>query len=245
MSNLQIKTTQNINLFFRTASIGERMFAYFIDFLILISYVIVVLVLLSYVFSIDVSNLDGDAFSLALLLISLPIMFYSLICEATMEGQTFGKKLLKIKVVKIDGYQASFFDYFVRWVFAIVDIQMAFVPGVISMVVTTHTQRLGDLAAGTAVITEKNKYSITQSILMEVADDYQPYFSRNQVMLFTDNDIRIVKENYELSKRSVNKDLLLKISSKLCAVLQISNPFSSHQTLIETLLKDYNFHTAK
>jgi len=244
MSNLQIKTTQNINLFFRTASLGERMLAYFVDMLILIAYVIVVLTVMSKLLSIDVFNLKGDAFSITLLLITLPMMFYSLICESTLEGQTVGKKLVKIKVVKIDGYQASFFDYFVRWVFAIVDIQMAFVPGVISMVVTKHTQRLGDLAAGTAVITEKNKYNISHSILMEVADDYQPHFSRNQVMLFSDNDIRIIKENFELSKQSANVDLLLKISSKVCSVLQLPNPFNSHQLLIETLLKDYNFHTS-
>ncbi|MBP6611675.1 MAG: RDD family protein, partial [Paludibacter sp.] len=174
----------------------------------------------------------------------LPTLLYPLVCESTLEGQTIGKKLTKIKVVKIDGYQASFFDYFVRWIFAIVDIQMAFIPGVISMIVTKHTQRLGDLAAGTAVITEKKKYNINQSILMEVAEDYVPHFSRNQVMLFSDNDIRIIKENYELSKRSTNTDLLLKISNKVCSVIQLPNSFNTHQVLIETLLKDYNYHTA-
>jgi uncharacterized RDD family membrane protein YckC len=39
--------------------------------------------------------------------------------ESLMEGQTIGKKLLGIKVVKIDGYQASFFDYLIRWVIEI------------------------------------------------------------------------------------------------------------------------------
>jgi hypothetical protein len=161
-----------------------------------------------------------------------------------MEGQTFGKKLLKIKVVKIDGYQAGFFDYFVRWIFAIVDIQMGFIPGVIAMVSTKHTQRLGDLAAGTAVISEKSKYNISHTILMEITEDYKPYFSRNQMILFSDNDIRIIKENFELTNKSKNAVLLKKIAEKIYDVTKLTDKFESDKKLIETFLKDYNYYTA-
>ena len=240
MSNLHINTTQNINLFFTTATIGERMLAYLIDLVIQIAYfVIVVFILLGDIFK----NPDLSS-SIALLLISLPVMFYSLVCESTMEGQTFGKKLLKIKVVKIDGYQAGFFDYFVRWIFAIVDIQMGFIPGVIAMVSTKHTQRLGDLAAGTAVISEKSKYNISHTILMEIAEDYKPYFNRNQMILFSDNDIRIIKENFELTNKSKNAVLLKKIAEKIYNVTKLTDKFESDKKLIETFLKDYNYYTA-
>ncbi len=240
MSNLHINTTQNINLFFTTATIGERMLAYLVDLVIQIAYfIIVAFILLDNIFN----NIDYST-SIALLLISLPIMFYSLVCESTMEGQTFGKKLLKIKVVKIDGYQAGFFDYFVRWIFAIVDIQMGFIPGVIAMVSTKHTQRLGDLAAGTAVISEKSKYNISHTILMEITEDYKPYFSRNQMILFSDNDIRIIKENFELTNKSKNAVLLKKIAEKIYDVTKLTDKFESDKKLIETFLKDYNYYTA-
>ena len=240
MSNLHINTTQNINLFFTTATIGERMLAYLVDLVIQIAYfIIVAFILLNNIFN----NPDYST-SIALLLISLPIMFYSLVCESTMEGQTFGKKLLKIKVVKIDGYQAGFFDYFVRWIFAIVDIQMGFIPGVIAMVSTKHTQRLGDLAAGTAVISEKSKYNISHTILMEITEDYKPYFSRNQMILFSDNDIRIIKENFELTNKSKNAVLLKKIAEKIYDVTKLTDKFESDKKLIETFLKDYNYYTA-
>lgn len=240
MSNLHINTTQNINLFFTTATIGERMLAYLVDLVIQIAYfIIVAFILLDNIFN----NPDYST-SIALLLIALPIMFYSLVCESTMEGQTFGKKLLKIKVVKIDGYQAGFFDYFVRWIFAIVDIQMGFIPGVIAMVSTKHTQRLGDLAAGTAVISEKSKYNISHTILMEITEDYKPYFSRNQMILFSDNDIRIVKENFELTNKSKNAVLLKKIAEKIYDVTKLTDKFESDKKLIETFLKDYNYYTA-
>lgn len=216
------------------------MLAYLVDLVIQIAYfIIVAFILLDNIF-----NNSNYSTSIALLLIALPIMFYSLVCESTMEGQTFGKKLLKIKVVKIDGYQAGFFDYFVRWIFAIVDIQMGFIPGVIAMVSTKHTQRLGDLAAGTAVISEKSKYNISHTILMEITEDYKPYFSRNQMILFSDNDIRIIKENFELTNKSKNAVLLKKIAEKIYDVTKLTDKFESDKKLIETFLKDYNYYTA-
>ena len=245
MSNLYINTTQNIRLFFTTATIGERMLAYGVDLLIKIAYIVILLLIFTKLLNIDITHKLEEPVMVLYLLLVLPLMFYSLICESTMEGQTFGKKLLKIKVVKIDGYQAGFLDYFIRWIFALVDIQMGFIPGVISMVSTKHTRRIGDLAAGTAVISEKSRYNISHTILLDLAEDYRPHFQRNQVMLFSDNDIRIIKENAAIASREKNMILSSKLSQKIESVMMISNPFSTEKQLIETLLKDYNFYTGK
>jgi len=222
------------------------MLAYGVDLLIKIAYAIVILVLYSYLG--DIKNIidNHDDLSIALIfLFSLPLIFYTLAFETLMEGQTLGKKLLKIKVVKIDGYQAGFIDFLTRWIFSIVDIQIGFVAGLIAMVVTKHTQRLGDLAAGTAVITEKSKYDISHTILMDVDDTYQPHFAQNQVILFSDNDIRIIKENAELAFRSVDYTIMDRLARKIESVMNIRNPFKNDRQLIEALLKDYNYHTGK
>jgi len=246
MSNLYITTTQNVKLFFTPATIGERMLAYGVDLLIKIAYAIVILVLYSYLGNIKNIIDNHDDLSIALIfLFSLPLIFYTLAFETLMEGQTLGKKLLKIKVVKIDGYQAGFIDFLTRWVFSIVDIQIGFVAGLIAMVVTKHTQRLGDLAAGTAVITEKSKYDISHTILMDVDDTYQPHFAQNQVILFSDNDIRIIKENAELAFRRFDYTIMNRLARKIESVMNIRNPFKNDRQLIEALLKDYNYHTGK
>jgi len=222
------------------------MLAYGVDLLIKIAYAIVILVLYSYLGNIKNIIDNHDDISIALIfLFSLPLIFYTLAFETLMEGQTLGKKLLKIKVVKIDGYQAGFIDFLTRWIFSIVDIQIGFVAGLIAMVVTKHTQRLGDLAAGTAVITEKSKYDISHTILMDVDDTYQPHFAQNQVILFSDNDIRIIKENAELAFRRFDYTIMNRLARKIESVMNIRNPFKNDRQLIEALLKDYNYHTGK
>ena len=117
MSELQINTTQNVKINFTAAGVGERLLAFIIDGAIKIGYLIV----LSYGFG---AFEDMDQWSQIGLntLLSLPVVFYTLVLESILEGQTLGKKALKIKVVKIDGYQASLSDYVVRWFFRIVDI---------------------------------------------------------------------------------------------------------------------------
>ena len=246
MSNIYINTTQNVKLFFATASVGERLLAYGVDLLIKTAYAIVVYVLFFQLIDITKNINMDDGISIALIcLLLFPLLFYTLVSETFMEGQTFGKKLLKIKVVKIDGYQAGFLDFLIRWIFSIIDIQIGYVPGVISMVSTKHTQRLGDLAAGTAVISEKSKYNISHTILMDVDEKYEPHFSQNQVMLFSDNDIRIIKENFEVALRQSNPQILDRLARKIVSVMGIQSPFKRDRELIEILLKDYNYHTGK
>lgn len=246
MSNLHITTTQNVKLFFTPASVGERILAYGTDLLIKIAYVVVVYILLFQIFNVKDLSVNNKILLIAIVsLLSLPIIFYTLVSETLMEGQTFGKKLVKIKVVKIDGYQAGFFDYLIRWIFYLVDINMGLAPGLVTMVITKHTQRLGDLAAGTAVISEKSKYDISHTILVDVDEEYKPYFAKNQMLLFSDNDIRIITENANIAFRQSNFTLLNRLVQKIESVLNIRNPFKSERQLIEVLQKDYNYYTGK
>jgi len=246
MSNLNITTTQNVKLFFTPATVGERILAYGADLLIKIAYIVVIYFLLFQIINVKELTESNDILLTAIVcLFSLPLIFYTLVSESLMEGQTFGKKFLKIKVVKIDGYQAGFFEFLIRWIFSLVDINMGYAPGLMTMIITRHTQRLGDLAAGTAVITEKSKYNISHTILMDVEDAYEPHFSQNQVLLFSDNDMRIIKENAEIAFRLDKFDLLTHLVQKIESVMNIRNPFKSERELIETLQKDFNFYTGK
>jgi uncharacterized RDD family membrane protein YckC len=68
------------------------------------------------------------------------------------EGQTLGKKLLKIRVIRADGAPAGMREIAIRTILRVVDGLFLYLVGLVVMLVTgERRQRLGDLAAGTVV----------------------------------------------------------------------------------------------
>lgn len=246
MSELSINTTQNVNINFTIASIGHRILAYLLDLLVKAAYVIVVFYVFFYFLGINdmMNGMDNWSRISIIVLFYFPVLFYSLIFESLMEGQTLGKKLLKIKVVKIEGYQASFGDYLIRWVFRIVDINFSMgVVGLISAVVSDKGQRLGDMTAGTSVITLKNNISINHTILEEINTDYIPTYPL--VIRLSDNDARIIKETFNVARSTRDYSVISKLKLKIETVTGIKNQSGNEEDFIKTILKDYNYYTQK
>ena len=203
MSELTINTTQNVKINFQAASVGERILAYFVDLLIKGSYLVVIgyFVFNKMGLGDAISKMDQWSAIAIVVLFLFPYMFYSLVLESILEGQTIGKRLIRIKVVKIDGYQASFPDYLLRWLFRIIDISISSgIIGVVSTIINEKNQRLGDVSAGTAVITLKNKFTINSTILEDIGEAYVPIYPL--VIKLSDNDVRIIKENQRVGRKN-------------------------------------------
>lgn len=243
MTQLSINTTQNVNINFTAASVGERILGFIIDSLIKVAYIIVIFLVIFYYLGVNEMIKDWDDWSKAALsiLFLLPIMFYSLIQESIFEGQTFGKRILKIKVVKIDGYQASFGDYLIRWLFRLIEIDGLWMIGLIMIVVNKKVQRLGDIAAGTAVITLKSKITINSTILQEIDEQYVPVYPT--VIKLSDNDVRIIKDTFETAYRKRDQQIMNKLKVKIEQVAGIKNQSGNDENFIKTILKDYNYYT--
>lgn len=240
MTQLSINTTQNVNINFTAASMGERILGYLIDMLIKIAYMIVIYGVIFYYLGVNEMMKSWDNWSkMAMVIVFyLPVMFYSLIQEGIFEGQTFGKRLIKIKVVKIDGYQAGLGDYIIRWLLRIVDIGIV---GLITLAVNDRVQRLGDISAGTAVITLKNKITINSTILQEIDDNYVPVYST--VIKLSDNDVRIIKDTFEAAYLKGDYDVMNRLKIKIEEVTGVKNQSGNNQDFIRTILKDYNYYT--
>jgi hypothetical protein len=82
--------------------------------------------------------------------------YYSLF-EAFWNGQTPGKRLLKIRVIKDSGRQISLFEALARNLLRVVDwFPTLYLVGVISMLCNKEQKRLGDFVAGTIVVHERS-----------------------------------------------------------------------------------------
>lgn len=245
MVNISINTTQNVNINFEAASVGERLLAYLIDWVIKIAYAIVVYQLLFKAFNFESWAKDMDQWSVMAVVIFfyLPAIFYSLIFEALLDGQTPGKRVMKIKVVKIDGYQAALPDFVVRWFFRIVDLNLlSGIIGLIAIISSDKNQRIGDMTAGTGVIALKNKVNISHTILEELDTDYIPTYPN--VIRLSDNDVRIIKDTFLTAKKSKDYATLIKLREKVIEVMGIKNQLESNDIqFISTVIKDYNYYT--
>lgn len=244
MTQLSINTTQNVQINFTAATVGDRILAYLLDLLIKGAYGIVIYGIFFYALGINKLFESMNQWSVAavVMIFALPIVLYSIVSESMLEGQTIGKKLMKIKVVKIDGYQASFAEYLMRWFFRIIDISLF--SGVVALitVITSHkSQRLGDMVAGTSVITLKNNISISSTILEEIGNEYVPIYPL--VIKLSDNDMRIIKETFLKSKAKNYTATIAKLRDKIETVTGIKNQSGNDSDFVNTVLKDYNFYT--
>ncbi|MEP3207623.1 MAG: RDD family protein [Maribacter sp.] len=249
MAEIQITTTQNVTINFKAAEVGERILAYIIDLVIKLAY----LFFISFLFALAAKPLDRlieddfaeDPWSVMAIIIVIgsPIIFYTLVSETLLMGQTLGKKLVNIRVVKIDGYRATFLDYFIRWAMRLVEISLFWgIPALVAMGSSKNNQRLGGMASGTAVITLKNKIGINHTILQEIREDYKPSYS--SVIKLSDNDVRIIKENFLRARKNKDNKTMLVLKEKIINVIE-ERPDADVTTenFIKTIINDYNHFT--
>src|SRR5215831_7319281 len=118
MSFISITTTQNIELEYELASLGERIVATIIDLIILFGYIILINMFGSFSGGLFMTETGWIIFFIIL----LPVTFFSLLSEVYLNGQTVGKRVMGIKVFSLNGSQPAFSQYLIRWLFRLVDL---------------------------------------------------------------------------------------------------------------------------
>jgi uncharacterized RDD family membrane protein YckC len=235
MDNFQIETAQNVNIAQNVGGIGERVLAFILDYCIIFIYIILV--------SIGIAALafDSEYMFIVYITVGLPIFTYSLLWETFWNGQSPGKAIMKLRVVKLDGSKPSFSNYFIRWLLRIIDISVTSgALALVTILLNGRGQRLGDIAATTTVITEKKTIGLSQTLVLDLPEDYTPKYP--QVTVFTDAEMSTIKSLFMDAKYNGNHGVVIKLTTRLSKVMEVT-PDETPIAFVDKVIKDYNFYT--
>ncbi len=235
MDNFQIETAQNISIEQNVAGIGERILAFLVDLGIIVGYMIFA--------GLVMAGIQGDGGSQMMyyLVLGLPSFLYYLLWETFWNGRTPGKALLQIRVVRKDGSRPSFSNYLVRWLLRIIDISLTSGGiAVVTILLNGKGQRLGDIAAGTTVISERKKIGIHHTLSVDVPENYQPKYP--QVTVLNDQDIQEIKNLFQKAKIEGQHHIILSLSNKIAELIDVK--FEERPLeFVQRVITDYNYYT--
>jgi uncharacterized RDD family membrane protein YckC len=158
---LRIDTPEQIDLHFNLAGIGSRFVAVLLDQLIIGgAYFVIGFAALIVLSALGASHkLDSLTtwFLAVLIFLAFAIFWgYFALFEAWWHGQTPGKRVMKLRVIKDSGRQITLFEALARNLLRAVDyFPSMYLTGVITMLCNKRNKRLGDFVAGTLVVHER------------------------------------------------------------------------------------------
>lgn len=242
METVRVSTSQHVDIDYPVAGLGERVAARLIDFGLFIAVFLIFLLF----FSLTGLISSGRIVVIVMLLIfGAGFVFYDLICEIFMNGQSIGKRLLKIKVISLDGAQPTLGQYFIRWVFRIVDFALtSWVGALICVAVTENKQRIGDIVAGTTLIKTVPRTQFQHIAFHPTVEEYIPVF--DTVNQLSDRDIELIHEVLNTYYKTHHTDLIYQMAAKVSNRLSIPIPTGMNELeFLKTVVMDYNQITAK
>jgi len=191
------------------------------------------------------AGINGDRGSemMYYLVLGLPTFLYNLLWETFWNGQSPGKALLQIRVIKKDGTRPHFSNYLVRWLLWFIDVTLTSGGiAVVTILLNGKGQRLGDIAASTTVISEKKKVSIHNTLGVDLPENYQPKYS--QVTVLSDNDIQEIKNLYQEARKGGQHHIIISLSTKVAELMDVHFE-EKPMKFIQQVINDYNYYTSR
>ena len=158
---LSIETPERVELSLDVAGLGTRALAYLVDAFVLFLFWVTVLFIVSLVRTEGISTNDlyalQSVFQALLIFGIFAVQWgYWVLFETLWSGRTPGKRLIKIRVVKLDGSPVGFADCSLRNLGRVADfLPILYAVGMTTMMANPRSRRLGDLLAGTVVVRER------------------------------------------------------------------------------------------
>ncbi|WP_436793093.1 RDD family protein [Actinospongicola halichondriae] len=186
-----IVTPEAVLLEFAEAGLGSRALAFLADLGVRLGLLWAVL----FGFSLAAPAL-GETFVTVVLIASgfAVLLVYPVVCETMWNGKTVGKMLVGLRVITIEGAPVRFRHAAIRSALGLVDFVLGFGSvAVLASLTTRQSQRLGDIAAGTIVIRERQAGAYAQPIIFQPPYGWNAYVAGLDVSALRDEEYVLVR----------------------------------------------------
>ncbi|PWL30037.1 RDD family protein [uncultured Roseivirga sp.] len=230
-----IQTTQNVTIEHDKAGVGNRVLAFMID--------LAILILASMAIGYTMDQIGWSEKQWINILFYFPVFFYDLYMEILNNGQSVGKMIMNLRVVRLDGTAPTIGGFILRWILKPIDVMLSGSIAIIYIALTQNGQRLGDLAAGTTVVKLRKTEKVNRLQLVEkMEEDYEPQFP--EVKALTDKEVNLIKDCLRMQADHTNSRPVLMMSEKVKQKLDIESDMRPTQFLY-TILRDHTYYTTR
>lgn len=241
MASIDLTTTQNVTITYELASLGDRVLAQFLDLgIVFISYYLLLLMFVAGF------NTDLDGMLLTMLGFILPytlFLAYHFLFELLGHGQSLGKRMIGLQVVRLDGEDPQPADFLLRSLFHFTDLLASGgILGALLISATPNHQRLGDMTAGTGVIKIKVpvRFGLSDILRISSLENYEPHYPT--VKQLNEADMLLIKNalvRHERYPNDANRALIQDLAKRLTHQLEVGKVDTNAVTFLNTLIKDY------
>ena len=240
-ASVEITTTQNVTIEYELARLRDRIAAFALDLIIILFGYFVLFFAIMSIFEHSIGQWWGIFMSIAAI---AGYFLYHIVSEIAFNGQTLGKRVTNCKVVRLDGKEPQWSDVVLRAMLQMIDIFTTLgIIGVILIKTTPRMQRLGDMAANTAVIQLRSnftRFTLGEILNIATATNYQPQYP--QVRALTEKDMMLIKSVLSRYQKYPNEAHALAVdtlSDRLMELLEVKTIPFSRTDFLKTLLRDY------
>jgi uncharacterized RDD family membrane protein YckC len=227
---LVIETPERVELHYVLANIGNRFLAAAIDHLIQALAIVIILVIAG-AFS-DwrlFSSMGVWAAALTVLAIFAIYWGYFVAFETLWSGQTPGKRIMKLRVVREDGRPVRFFEVFVRNLLRVaIDFQPfpSYAIGVVSIIFSARSKRVGDFVAGTVVVKERATEAPSLDEIIKVSEIEQHRLQRDAPAAFTADTRQLSEQELRAVQTFLKRRFELTEQNRMALAMRIAQQIS-------------------
>ncbi len=235
MKKLELSTSQFVPIQYELAGLRDRIIGFATDLIMLLGFIIVVSIISPGIFS-----FGNPAF---VLLVMPVVLTYSLLFETLNRGQSPGKMIVGIRVLRMDGKDCTITEYLTRWILRPVEIYSSF--GALAALLIAGSekrQRLGDIAAGTVVVKVRPqlRFSLNDILNLKTEDNYSPVYPG--ATTFSEEEMLLLKsalDRYRAYPNDAHREALKRLRLIVANRLGMETSGQSDEHFLKQVLTDY------